>query len=169
RPVLVLRDDTWQVAEHRIDAAGGEVVHGRPCAAIGHVGQFNARLTFEQFATQMGRSTNAARGERDLATIVPEFDVLADVTKCVSEQRAAEKAYSRRFTRSSTRAPAASSPSGLSHCMQKTVSFEEGNECDVVSARTNARGHPVRSNHQGSDEGGPCRPHRRARAASAAR
>ena len=29
--------------------------------------------------------------------LMPEFDVLADVTKCVSEQRAAEKAYSRRF------------------------------------------------------------------------
>src|SRR5262249_15453922 len=43
------------------------------------------------------------------------------------------------------------------HCIQNTVSFEEGNECDVASARTNARGHPVRSDHQGSDEGGPCR------------
>jgi hypothetical protein len=47
--------------------------------------------------------------------------------------------------------------SRLRHCVQNAVSFEEGNECDVASARTNARGHPVRSDHQGSDEGGQCR------------
>src|SRR5215831_10382325 len=29
---------------------------------------------------------------------------------------------------------------------------EEGNDCDLASARTNARGHPVRSDYQGSDE-----------------
>src|SRR5262249_1573552 len=59
-----------------------------------------------------------------------------------------------------TRAPAASSSSAnkpAEALIQNTVSFEEGNECDVASARTNARGHPVRSNHQGSNEGGPCR------------
>src|SRR5262249_22031034 len=51
--------------------------------------------------------------------------------------------------------------SRLRHCIQNTVSFEEGNECDVASARTDARGHPVRSDHQGSDEGGQCVPGQR--------
>ena len=34
---------------------------------------------------------------------------------------------------------------------------EEANDCKLASARTNARGHPVRFDHQGSDEGRRCR------------
>jgi hypothetical protein len=43
----VLGYDARQVAEHRVDAAGDEIVHGECSTAIGHVRHFDAGFAFE--------------------------------------------------------------------------------------------------------------------------
>src|SRR5262245_53478566 len=54
--------------------------------------------------------------------------------------------------------PSANKPAQALHPKRRIMATsEEGNECDLASARTNARRHPVRSDHQGSDEGGQYR------------
>ena len=48
-----------------------------------------------------------------------------------------------------------SCPASTTHCI--SFATNGGSECELASVRTNARGHPVRSDHQGIDEGGRCR------------